>query len=308
MHSTSGRRVLIPLVLSFVLVLVTACDDMEGLEGGGLGDLLEGLTEQLDGQVDFTTPTTPPIPGATTVPESSLYDLPDLGASILVPQGAGPFPTVVLVHGGSWSGGSPSDVGTLAAHLVSEGFLVVSPRYKLSQNSPGYPQALHDIACAVRMAAGHAQSDGTVALMGHSAGGHLGAVIALTGNRYGDGCPFPGSATPGRFVGLAGPYNVDRIGLGMVHFFGTLRSGNPTAWDAANPQGLASQAQNRSLKVLLVHGDLDFIVEPRHAEDFRDALNGAGIEVRFELLSPAGHAEPRLPADVGDLLVDWLRG
>lgn len=302
-----SKRVVVGL-LAFSLLL-TACEGMEGLEGGGLGDILEGVTEQLDGQGGFTLPTTPSGPGtATTQPEPSLFDLPDLGATILTPEGAGPFPAVVLVHGGAWTGGSPSDVGSLAAHLVGEGFLVISPRYKLSHQTPGFPQALHDLACAVRMAAAHEQSDGTVAMMGHSAGGHLSAVIALSGNKYGDGCPFPGVARPDRFVGLAGPYNVDRIGLGMLPFFGTLRSGNPTAWDAANPQGLAGQAQNPGLKVMLIHGDLDFLVEVRSSEDFRTALTGAGIDVRFELLTGAGHTEPRLPADVGDLIVNWLKG
>jgi len=304
----SSRRAVLVLALS--LVLLTACEGMEDLGGGELGDILEGVTEQLDSQGGgFALPTTvPPAGGSTLPPEPSLFDLPDLGATILTPEGAGPFPAVVLVHGGAWTGGSPSDVSSLAAYLVSEGFLVISPRYKLSQNTPGFPQALHDIACAVRMAAAHDESDGTVALMGHSAGGHLGAVIALTGNKYGDGCPFPGAAAPQRFVGLAGPYNVDRIGLGMLPFFGTLRSGNPAAWDAANPQGLAGQAQNRALKVLLIHGDFDWLVEIKSSQDFRDALSGSGIDVRLETLVGAGHTEPRLPADMGDLLVNWLRG
>ena len=125
----------------------------------------------------------------------------------------------------------------LARYLNENGFLTVNTRYHLSSlEVAGFPHAVDDVACAVRYAASHPDSDGTVAVIGHSAGAHIGAIVALNGDEYGGVCPVSGEVLPNEFIGLAGPYDVERIGLPMVVFFGAGPSVDPEAWAAGNPR------------------------------------------------------------------------
>lgn len=254
-----------------------------------------------------TTSTTAPDPQtSTSIPDSTTTsaELPDIGAEVLVPEGAGPFPAVVLVHGGGWVIGNPSVMRPLANHLTDAGFLTVNTPYRLSNDGPGFPQAVDDVACAVRYAAAHPDSDGTVTLIGHSAGAHISAIVALTGDHYGDDCEIDGSGIPDRFVGLAGPYDVDRLGLIVLPFFGVGPNGNPEAWLAGNPQLLTDE--NPSLDSLIMYGDLDGLVEPSFATSFHKALTDSGSTSLLELVEGARHDNLREPEWVGDLIVVWM--
>lgn len=240
----------------------------------------------------------------TTLTTTTLGELPDIGVEVIIPDRPGPSPTVVLVHGGGWVGGSPASIRPLAMHLAAEGFLTVSVRYKLANDSPGFPTAVDDIACAVRYAAAHPEGDGTVTVIGHSAGAHLGALVALTGDRYGDDCPVTGTARPERFVGLAGPYDVSRLGFLMLPFFGAGPAEAAEVWEAGNPQVLVGQ--NVGMSSLIMHGDMDGFVEVRFAVDFHRALEDAGALSHLEVIPGARHLDLVDPAVVGDLIVVWL--
>jgi acetyl esterase/lipase len=193
----------------------------------------------------------------------------------------------------------------LAEHLTAEGFLTVNARYHLAASrSPGFPTALDDIACAVRYAAAHPRSDGTVAVVGYSAGAHIGAVVALTGDHYGAQCPIPGDGRPQRFVGIAGPYDVSRLGIAAVPFFGGGPEAAAAAWEAGDP-GLLTD-ENPTLVSLLLHGENDGIVDLAHALDFQTALTESGSEVLVEMVEGAKHTDMFDPALVGDLIVTWL--
>lgn len=254
--------------------------------------------------------TTTDIAGTTTSTASVASTTeagPDpIDALIGMPGGDGPFPAVVLVHGGGWVTGAPGLIAPLADHLTQNGFLTVNTRYFLSSfDRAGFPDAVEDVACAVRFAAAHPASDGTVAVIGHSAGAHLGALVALTGDRYPGDCPYPGSGLPERFIGLAGPYDVTRLGIAVAAFFGSPPNEIPEAWEAGNPMNFADA--NPELSVLLMYGELDGIVTDDYAAGFHDALVGAGVDSFLELVEGARHNQVHDPELVGDLIVTWLR-
>ena len=71
----------------------------------------------------------------------------------LIPEGEGPFPALVLVHGGGWVAGTPSLMSGLARFLTDAGYLTVNTAYTLSNGIAGFPWAVDDVACAVRHAA-----------------------------------------------------------------------------------------------------------------------------------------------------------
>jgi pimeloyl-ACP methyl ester carboxylesterase len=144
-----------------------------------------------------------------------------------------------------------------------------------------------------------------VAVIGHSAGAHIGALVALTGDDYVGPCPYQGSGIPDRFVGLAGPYDVSRLGLAIAAFFGGGPERIPDAWAAGNPQLLTDE--NPGLLSLIMYGELDGIVPESFAIAFDDALTTSGSDSTLELIEGARHNEMHDPALVGDLIVAWLQ-
>lgn len=285
------------------LLLTAACVPTPVLEATGTSQVgVAGSTTTSPVTTSSSSTTTTPVTTSTTTiaPEP----LPDIGLEILVPDGEGPFPAAVLIHGGGWVGGSPALMADLARFLAGEGYLTVNAPYTLSDDIPGFPIAVDDIACAVRYAAAHPDGDGTVAVIGHSAGAHLAALVALDPGVYGESCPLEEPVIPDRLVGLAGPYDVARLGPLMLPFFGVGPTDDPGIWAAGNP--LLQGANNPGLSSLLMHGEDDALVDFRFASDFADALTESGSEVLVEVVEGARHNDMHNPDFVGDLIITWL--
>ena len=299
-----GRR-FAPLLVAAAVVLA-ACSPAGGVSATSTEEPPLPSTTTSSTSTSTTSTTSTSTATTTTLPPTTTTrpELPDIGAEVKVPDGKGPFPAVVLVHGGGWLGGDPSIMRSLATYLTDEGFLTVNTPYKLSNESPGFPQAVDDVACAVRYASAHPDSDGTVALIGYSAGGHISAIVALTGDQYAADCPVPGTGVPDRFVGLAGPYDVTRLGIIMLPFFGAGPIADPDAWLAGNPQQLTDE--NPDLVSLIMYGGSDGIVDSQFAFDFQRGLTDSGSESLVEEVENALHSQMRDPDWVGDLIVVWL--
>lgn len=106
----------------------------------------------------------------------------DVSVRVYVPQGQGPFPILLYIHGGGWVIGSPASHDDLCRSLCRRaGALVVSVDYRLSPEHK-FPAPLEDCYTAlqwcVREAAGLGDR-GRLAVAGDSAGGNLSAALAL---------------------------------------------------------------------------------------------------------------------------------
>jgi pectinesterase len=100
-----------------------------------------------------------------------------------VPDGSGPFPAVVLVHGGGWSSGDKkSGVDPLFAPLSRAGVAWFSINYRLAPKH-AFPAAVEDVEAAIRFVKAHAAEfkidPERLALLGESAGGHLVAMAVV---------------------------------------------------------------------------------------------------------------------------------
>lgn len=105
-----------------------------------------------------------------------------------IPDGAGPFAAVILVHGGGWTGGDKSGgprkafIAPLHEPLEQAGLAWFSINYRLAPKHP-YPACLDDVLAAVRWVKAHAAEyridPARIALAGESAGGHLVALAAI---------------------------------------------------------------------------------------------------------------------------------
>lgn len=291
----SGSRIAPRLISTVVAVLlVSACAPAPAAE-------MAGTTTSI---TPAATTTTSAATTSSVAPSPVFESLPDVGLEIRVPDSEGPFPAVVLVHGGGWVGGSPALMGDLARLLTDEGYLTVNAAYTLSDGIAGFPIAVDDVACAVRYAAAHPDGDGTVAIIGHSAGAHLAALVALDERSYGSGCPLADPVVPDRLVGLAGPYDVARLGPLMLPFFGAGPTDDPEVWVAGNP--MRHTDANPGLSSLIMHGEEDALVDYTFAADFADALTAGGSEALVEVVEGARHNDMHDPDVVGDLIVTWL--
>jgi alpha-L-fucosidase 2 len=94
-----------------------------------------------------------------------------------VPDGNGPFPAAILVHGGGFDEGSKStNVRPLFDVLANAGFAWFSIDYRMAPEFR-FPQASEDMASAIRWVKSHAAQyrvdAGKIAIIGESAGGFL---------------------------------------------------------------------------------------------------------------------------------------
>ena len=104
-----------------------------------------------------------------------------VSVDIIVPPGTPPFPTLIYLHGGGWSIGSPATHGKLARQLcVGAGVVVVSVDYRLAPEHP-FPTPLDDCVAATRWTRANIArwggDPGRLTVGGDSAGGNLSAAV-----------------------------------------------------------------------------------------------------------------------------------
>ena len=99
--------------------------------------------------------------------------------------GSGRAPVAIWIHGGAWLGGSYNSPPTALQQLLQSGFAVASVQYRLS-GAAIFPAQIHDVKGAVRFLRPHADEynlDPTrFSAWGSSAGGHLAALLATSGD------------------------------------------------------------------------------------------------------------------------------
>ncbi|MBM3787431.1 MAG: alpha/beta hydrolase [Acidobacteria bacterium] len=102
-----------------------------------------------------------------------------------VPDGKGPFPTVIIVHGGGWVNGTKTSyVPPLFEPLTKGNFTWFTINYRLAP-AHQFPAALDDVNAAIRWVKKNAKKykadPKRIALMGESAGGHLVSLACAQG-------------------------------------------------------------------------------------------------------------------------------
>jgi len=97
------------------------------------------------------------------------------------PGGAGPFPTIIDVHGGAWHNGDRLNNSGIDRELASRGILVAAVEFRQPPEA-GYPASICDVNLATRWLKAHAAEFNGTALIGafgNSSGGHQVVLSAL---------------------------------------------------------------------------------------------------------------------------------
>lgn len=199
-----------------------------------------------------------------------------------------PLPMVVFIHGGGWHGGEKEAYRDLASQVACRGYLCASVDYRLAGEAP-FPAALEDCKCAVRWLRAHAALLGAdpdrVAAWGHSAGGHLAALVALTPGRFeGQGGWGEFSSAVDCALCYCAPFDLAalrrHLGAAVDQFLGSA-----AAEDASPLRYVAANA----VPFLVCHGDQDDLVPVAQSDQFVAALRAAGNQVEYIRVPGAGH-------------------
>jgi acetyl esterase/lipase len=216
---------------------------------------------------------------------------------LFLPQGPGPHPVVVMVHGGCWQ----SDVADrtimswIADDLTRHGIAVWNIDYRgVDRPGGGYPGTFQDVAAAadaLRMHAGRYNLDlSRIVATGHSAGGHLALWLAAR--------PRLPAESPLR---TANPLPIHAVvSLG----------GLPDLEEAARPPGSGCGTQVIAMigggrfaetsvprlaplgvPQVLINGMQDGIIPTAYAEGYAAPMRAAGDRVRVRMIDRTGHVE-----------------
>ena len=95
----------------------------------------------------------------------------------------GLLPAIVCIHGGGWNKGTRKNFGKPAKYLAEHGYVTVSIEYRMSGEAL-FPVHIQDCKAAVRWLRANAETYGIdpdrIGATGHSAGGHLAALLATS--------------------------------------------------------------------------------------------------------------------------------
>jgi acetyl esterase/lipase len=214
-----------------------------------------------------------------------VYDAPhQLALDVYRPLNATHAPVVVFFFGGSWKSGKRQWYAWVGEMLAQHGVVAVIPDYRLwpKVKLDGFMQ---DAAHAVAWAHAHAGEFGgnpqALFVMGHSAGAHIGALLATDAHWLGDVGMQPRQLSG--FIGLAGPYDFLPLeNADYIDMFGH-----------THEEQLRSQpvhfVNGDEPPMLLMQGTTDKIVWPRNAQSLARALRAQHESVELKLYPDIGH-------------------
>jgi acetyl esterase/lipase len=214
-----------------------------------------------------------------------VFDAPhDLKLDVYAPAAAKDAPVVVFFYGGAWVNGERAWYRYAGEALSKHGVVVVIPDYRKTPQAR-FPVFMDDAALAVAWARAHAAAYGGDArhlfLMGHSAGAHIGALLA-TDARYLARVGMQPRDLAG-FIGLAGPYDFAPFTDDyLIDVFGS----DPAAQAAAMP---VNYVDGDEPPMLLLQGLADTTVWPRNTTSLAAKLQQHGEAVETKFYSGIGH-------------------
>ena len=235
-----------------------------------------------------------------------------------------PLPVLLWIFGNRWSRGSKNHPPPL--YLISRGYIVISIDYRLSGEAP-FPAAIEDCKAAIRWiranaAAYHFDPD-HIGAWGHSAGGHLAALVGTSGGVAeldgGDNSSF--SSRVQAVCDMSGPSDIlqfyeavsnsnERIARmdrsSIEQFLGGSVEQNRAKAIAASPTTYVSKDDP---PFLIIHGEEDMTIPVSQSEVLASKLKAAGVQVTLIMAERRGHGVggPRFAPEITAFFDEHLK-
>jgi acetyl esterase/lipase len=229
-------------------------------------------------------------------------DGPQQFGELRVPKGKGPFPVMIVIHGGCWQNEFDYVYMTrLAGWLTEQGVATWTIEYRrLGDAGGGWPGTFRDVAVAtdaLREIAPKSRLDlNRVYAAGHSAGGQLALWLASRAR-------LPKSSELYRenpvaiqgVLGLAAITNLEKYRIGPPNSCHSsvepLLGGGPDKVSSRYAETSPSQRLPLGVRQIFIQGEKDPIVEAASVREYVEAAKKAGDQAEIFPLPEAGHFE-----------------
>ena len=233
----------------------------------------------------------------------------ELKLDLARPDGDGPFPAIVFIHGGGWYQGSRQGYRGQIQEAARKGYVAATISYRLMQfdeseketttATPIFPAQIHDAKAAIRWLRANAEKynldPDRIGVTGGSAGGHLSLLVGLTdpaANLEGESGNPEQSSRVQAVVNVFGPTDMafchEKSSVAWI--FRLFMGGTPDearkCYKAASPLTYVSQDDP---PVLTLQGDRDALVPVEQAKVLDEKMKLAGASHTLIVFEGQGH-------------------
>jgi acetyl esterase/lipase len=236
-----------------------------------------------------------------------------LEADIYVPRGKGPFPGVLVVHGGAWRMGNRWQLAGVANLLAQHGFTAVAISYRLAPDHQ-FPAQIDDCKAAVRWMRSEAArwkiDPDRIGGFGYSAGAQLVSLLGTTTPEDGlEGVEDPASLPSTRLQAVVAggapcdfrpiPLDVD----GLAFWLGGTQAEKPEQYRRASPAVFVSPDDP---PFFFFHGENDQLVPLMSPTQIRATHAAAGVPAELYVAPKLGHLACAVNRTAIDQSVEFL--
>lgn len=264
-------------------------------------------------------------------------DSPNQVVDLYVPDGSGPWPLVLAIHGGAFMAGDRKRELPHVPGLLEHGYAVAAVEYRLSGEAL-FPAGVQDVKQATAYLRAHAAElnldPSFFAAWGRSAGGHLSAMLGVTSGQVTefDGTGFDGTGGgdssvqavvdwygPSDFLQMDAQFiakppagdvppvmNHDEPRSPESRWVGGPIQELPEVTARANPITYISGATVPLPPFFLAAGTSDHLVPHQQTLILADALRAHGTPVTLHILQDARHGDQRFESELTRPALEWL--
>lgn len=228
-----------------------------------------------------------------------------------VPDGDGPFPTCILVHGGGFTKGTKTSyIKPLFEPLSQAGFTWFTINYRLAPTNR-FPACIEDTEAAIRWVKKHAQEykvdPKRIAIIGESAGGHIVSYV---------GAKAKGDTSVAAVVPYYAPHDLvfqvekrNALGNSMEALFG-LKELNDEARKVLKKASASTYVHKGMPPYLLLHGTKDEQVPYEQSVRFQKQMKALGNTCDFITIENGIHGMggwQKLGSNYQQEMINWLK-